>query len=203
MIVGCQRAKNGLRNAGLRVLVFALLSAPAAVSAADDASATSFIKISGTAFTLDGAPFPVTGVNNHYLTYGSRNEVTRVLDDAVAMGANVVRTFLQPAIGSLDGSIPTIWNWRNKADASDLGVKGTYLLHWDARKGGMAINDGPDGMQKVDFLIAEAGKRHLRLIIAFLDFWDYTGGAQQMRAWYGSQDKSTFFFRDPRTKRDY
>jgi mannan endo-1,4-beta-mannosidase len=203
MIVGCQRAKNGLRNAGLRVLVFAFLSAPAAVSAADDASATSFIKISGTAFTLDGGPFPVTGVNNHYLTYGSRNEVTRVLDDAVAMGANVVRTFLQPAIGSLDGSIPTIWNWRNKADASDLGVKGTYLLHWDARKGGMAVNDGPDGMQKVDFLIAEAGKRHLRLVIAFLDFWDYTGGAQQMRAWHGSQDKSTFFFRDPRTKRDY
>jgi hypothetical protein len=106
------------------VLGFALLSAPAAVCAADDASARSFIKISGTAFTLDGGPFPVTGVNNHYLTYGSRNEVTRVLDDAVAMGANVVRTFLQPAIGSLDGSIPTIWNWRNKADASDLGVLG-------------------------------------------------------------------------------
>jgi mannan endo-1,4-beta-mannosidase len=188
---------------GLGVLGLALLSASASVSAADDPTAASFIKTSGTAFTLDGRPFLVTGVNNHYLTFASRDEVTRVLDDAAAMGANVVRIFLQPAIGSLDGSMPTIWNWRNNADASDLGVKGTYLLHWDPRKNGMAVNDGPDGMQKVDFLIGEAGKRRLRLVIAFLDFWDYTGGAQQMRAWYGSLDKSTFFFRDPRTKRDY
>jgi mannan endo-1,4-beta-mannosidase len=67
----------------------------------------------------------------------------------------------------------------------------------------MAVNDGPDGMGKVDFLVAEAAKRNLKLIIAFLDFWAYTGGAQQMRAWYGSQDKSGFFFEDPRTKRDY
>ena len=67
----------------------------------------------------------------------------------------------------------------------------------------MAINEGPNGMAKVDFLIAEAGKRRLRLVIAFQDFWAYTGGAQQMRAWYGSRDKSGFFFDDPRTKRDY
>lgn len=45
----------------------------------------------------------MAGVNNHYLTFGSSAEVTRVLDDATAMGANVVRTFLQPVIGSLDG----------------------------------------------------------------------------------------------------
>jgi mannan endo-1,4-beta-mannosidase len=95
MIVGWQRAKNGLPNAGLRALVFALLSAPAAVSAADTSSATSFIKTSGTDFTVDGRPFFVTGVNNHYLTFGSQDEVTRVLDDAMAMGANVVRTFLR------------------------------------------------------------------------------------------------------------
>jgi mannan endo-1,4-beta-mannosidase len=187
----------------LGVLGFTLLYAPAGVRAAEDPPARFFIKTSRTAFTLDGKPFLVTGVNNHYLTFGSPDEVTRVLDDAVAMGANVIRTFLQPVIGSLDGSIPTIWNWRKQADAYDLGVRGTYLLHWDPRKNGMAVNDGPDGMQKVDFLIAEAGKRRLRLVIVFLDFWDYTGGAQQMRAWYESQDKSTFFFSDPRTKRDY
>lgn len=203
MIVGWQRTKFRLRNAGLQVLVFALLSALAAVSAAEDSPATSFIETSGTDFTLDGRPFFVTGVNNHYLTFGSQAEVTRVLDDAKAIGANIVRTFLQPVIGSLDGSVATIWNWRIVADASDLAVKDTYLLHWDPRKNAMAVNDGASGMQKVDFLIAEAGKRRLRLIIAFLDFWAYTGGAQQMRAWYGSRDQSRFFFYDPRTKRDY
>ncbi|MEH2562040.1 mannan endo-1,4-beta-mannosidase [Bradyrhizobium sp. AZCC 2289] len=203
MIVGWQRARNGLRNTGLRMLVFALLSAQAAVSATDKPSVTSFIKTSGTQFTLDDRPFFVIGVNNHYLTFGSKDEVIRVLDDATAVGANVIRTFLQPVIGSLDGSVATIWDWRAKRDASDLGVKDTYLLYWDPRAGRMAINDGANGMQKVDFLIAEAGKRRLKLIIAFLDFWSYTGGAQQMRAWYGSPDKSGFFFQDPRTKQDY
>jgi len=203
MIVGWQGAKYGLRNAGLSVLVFALLSVPAAVGTADNLSPASFIKTSGTEFTVDGRPFFVTGVNNHYVTFGSQDEVIRVLDDAVAMGANVVRIFLQPVIGSLDGSTATIWNWRLEADASDLAVRGMYLLSWDPRENRMAINDGANGMQKIDFLIAETGKRRLRLIIAFLDFWAYTGGAQQMRAWYGSQDESRFFFDDPRTKRDY
>jgi mannan endo-1,4-beta-mannosidase len=83
-------------------------------------------------------------------------------------------------IGSRDGTVPTIWDWRNStADASNHGA---VLLYWDTEKNAVAVNDGPKGMQKIDFLIAEAGKRHLRLIIAFLDFWDYTGGAQQMRA---------------------
>ncbi|MER8779067.1 cellulase family glycosylhydrolase [Mesorhizobium sp. M0189] len=203
MIVEWQRAKYELRKAWLCALVFAFVSVPAVASAADDPPATSFIKTSGTNFTLDGRPFFVTGVNNHYLTYGSQDEVTRVLDDAVAMGANVVRTFLQPVIGSLDGSKPTIWDWRLEGEASNLAVKGTYLLHWDPSQNRMTINDGVNGMQKVDFLIAEAGKRRLRLIIAVLDFWAYTGGAQQMRAWYGSRDEATFFFDDPRTKRDY
>jgi mannan endo-1,4-beta-mannosidase len=203
MNVGWQRAKNVLRNTGLQVLVLALLSAPSTVSAADDVSATSFVKTSETGFTVGAKPFFVAGVNNHYLTFGSQDEVIRVLDDAVALGANVVRTFLQPVIGSLDGSVATIWNRRREGDASDLAVNGTYLLYWDPRASRMAVNDGANGMQKVDFLIAEARKRHLRLIVVFLDFWAYTGGAQQMRAWYGSWDKSGFFFRDSRTKRDY
>ncbi|MDB5500847.1 MAG: glycoside hydrolase family 5 [Tardiphaga sp.] len=191
-----------LRQFGLRgVLVSALLSAWMPAASAD--GATAFVRASGTGFAVDGKPFYVTGVNNHYLTFGSQNEITRVLDDAVAMGANVVRIILQPVIGSFDGSAVTIWNWRGRADASDLGVNGAYLLYWDPQRSAMAVNDGPDGMQKIDFLIAECGKRHLKLIVAFLDFWAYTGGAQQMRAWYGSSDKSGFFFHDPRTRRDY
>jgi hypothetical protein len=70
------------RNPGLWMPVLALLSASLA-SAADPAAA--FVRTSGTGFTLDCRPFFVTGVNNHYLPYGSHDEVTRVLDDAVAM----------------------------------------------------------------------------------------------------------------------
>ncbi|TPI63656.1 hypothetical protein FJ417_05040 [Mesorhizobium sp. B3-1-7] len=47
---------------------------------------------SGTNFTLDGKPFFVTGVNNHYLTYGSQDEVTRVLA-SVVLCADHTRSF--------------------------------------------------------------------------------------------------------------
>ena len=177
----------------------------------------SFVKATGTSFTIDGKPFFITGVNNHYLPYGTDTEVTEVLDDAVALGANVVRTFLQPVMGSLGGHPPTIWKpFRISGNSSaDLNAHGNYLLYWDDKTNKMAINDGANGIQKIDTLIAEAKKRHLTLIIAFLDFWDYMGGIQQMAAWYGVSNENHsvvaqqhmnddhFFFSDPRTIWDY
>ncbi len=172
--------------------------------AAMPAIADPFIRTSGDQFVLNGTPFRVAGVNNHYLPWGSQQEVTRVLDAAVAMHANVVRTFLGTVIGAPDNSVPTIWDFHNdQADSNDLNVHGTYLLYWDPATRSMAINAGANGMEKIDFLIAEAAKRHLRLILAFTDNWPFTGGAQQMRAWYGSSDQNSFFFTDPRTNHDY
>jgi mannan endo-1,4-beta-mannosidase len=195
------------RRARAMILASAILLLGASVQLGfaenEQMSTDGFVRSAGTGFVMDGRPFFVAGVNNHYLTFGSNEEVLRVLDDAAGLGANVVRTFIQPVIGALDGSVPTIWNWKQKADASDLGVNGTYMLYWNSSKGRMGVNDGPDGLQKVDFLIAEARKRNLKLIVAFLDFWNYTGGAQQMRAWYGSRNEETFFFADPRTKQDF
>ena len=174
-----------------------------AIFGSKPAVASAFVQAEGTQFILDGTPFYVTGVNNHYLPWGSNAEITRVLDDAVAMGSNVVRTFLSAVIGSLDGTtVPTIWNFHNdQANSNDLNVHGSYLLYWDTSTHSMAIN--AKGMRKIDFLITEAAKRHLRLILTFLDFWAYTGGTQQMRAWYNSKDENSFFFSDERTINDY
>ncbi len=190
----------------LGAAIILALACPGSASAAELAPRgpkDGFVKVEGTHFVLDGKPFFVAGVNNHYLTFGSEPEVLRVLDDAVQLGANVVRTFLQPVIGSPDGSVPTVWDWRRDTETSNLGVHGTYLLYWDSARKRMAINWGESGFRKVDRLVAEAGKRHLRLVIAFADFWAYTGGSQQMSAWYGSGDKNRFFFEDSRTKEDY
>src|ERR1700681_882888 len=100
---------NQMRNCLLAFRIAAtamILTAPAraldAAKQTDHAVAEGFVGRSGTSFVLNGRRFPVVGANNHYLTYGSREEVLRVLDDAVAMGANVVRTFVQPVIGSKD-----------------------------------------------------------------------------------------------------
>jgi mannan endo-1,4-beta-mannosidase len=173
------------------------------------ANADSFVTTRGTQFVLDSQPFYVTGVNNHYLSWGTDVEVARVLDDAVAMGANVVRTFLQPVVGAPDGSgSQTIWH-SLRPMSSDLNTHGRYLLYWDSAKQAMAIH--VQDMAQIDRLIAEAGKRHLKLILAFMDFWAYTGGAYQMSSWYdlpthqGAPYDTTnpAFFTDARVLADY
>jgi len=180
------------------------LSCASLMLAASPAAAESFVRTSGDQFVLNSVPFRVAGVNNHYLSWGSPREVDRVLDAAVAMHADVVRTIIGPVIGAPDNSVPTIWAFDNdQANSNDLNVHGTYVLYWDPTSRGMGINTGANGVQKIDFLVAEASKRHLRLILSFLDNWPYIGGAQQMRAWYGSTDGTGFFFTDPRTQADY
>jgi mannan endo-1,4-beta-mannosidase len=194
------------------IIVAALTSLSiVALFAAKPAVASEFVKTERTQFVLDGKPFYVTGVNNHYLPWGSDAEVTRVLDDAVAMGANVVRTFLDGVIGSPDGAIaPTIWKFRNdEANSSALNIHGHYFLYWDPSAHGMEIN--ASSMRKIDLLIAEAAKRRLRLILTFLDFWSFTGGAYQMSSWYdlpthqGAPWDTTnpAFFTDARVLADY
>ncbi len=163
-----------------------------------------FVHADGSRFVVDGRAFRVAGVNNHYLTWASDAEVQRVLDDAVDMHANVVRIIVGPVIGSPDGSISTVFDWKaTDKDSSNLGVHGRYMLSWDPSLGAMAINGGPDGLRRLDFVLAESRRRGLKLIVALLDFWAYTGGAQQIAAWYGLSDKYTSFARDMRTRTDY
>jgi mannan endo-1,4-beta-mannosidase len=170
---------------------------------ATQAGPTRFVSRRDDTFSLDGREFRVAGVNIHYLPWGSQQEVTRVLDDAVAMKANVVRTFVAPIIGSLDGSLPTIWNWASEADSSNLGVKGTYMAFWNPGTQSMEINRGENGLKKIDFILAEASKRNLRVILAFLDYWAYTGGAPQMSAWHNGAGNREFFATSQTTREDY
>jgi mannan endo-1,4-beta-mannosidase len=198
-----------LRGAAWSVLALGtqLISAvPGPVSANEVDTAArddNFVTRRGTEFYLHGEPFRVAGVNNHYLPWGSKQEVIRVLDDAVAMKANVVRTFIAPVIGSPDGAVRTIWNWKSNADSSNLGVNGAYMASWNPATQSILVNDGPEGLQRVDFVLQEASKRKLHLIIAFLDFWSYTGGAPQMNSWHGGPNDDHFFASDAGTQADY
>jgi mannan endo-1,4-beta-mannosidase len=187
--------------------LFAVLSVghdvAAAKAKAPDKGSRGFVTRSGHEFVLNGKTFRVAGVNNHYLTYGSRVEVTRVLDDAVAMNANVVRIFVSPIIGSTDGSVANVFNWNSKADSSNLGVNGVYMASFNAKSKEMEINEGANGLQRLDFVVNEASKRKLRLIVAFVDYWAYTGGSRQIGAWYGNKGDDLFFAEDARARADY
>ncbi len=179
-----------------------------------------FVGRSGTLFTLHGEPFYVAGSHTHYLAWGTPAEVDGALHDAKALNLNVVRFFITSFIGSLDKTTkPTIWAWPGAPDSANMDTKGVYTVFWDTKTNGIAFNDGPDGFQKIDYAIKKAGELGIRLNLAFMDFWQYAGGSQQMRAWYGSvgnlgrtgaeqslsgpDERYDFFFRDARTKADY
>jgi mannan endo-1,4-beta-mannosidase len=147
----CRSGSAPLRRVPL-IAAFTLMAIGALAFAqhTDAQQASGFVQSRGGKFVLDGAEFRVAGVNNHYLTYGTPKEVLAVLDDAVAMKANVVRTIVTPIIGSLDGRVPTIWNWQSRLDSSNLGVHSVYMVYWDPSSGSMATNEGPDGLERLD-----------------------------------------------------
>ena len=171
-----------------------------------------FVAASGTRFVLDGRPFPVAGANVHYLGWGSRAEVDDVLAAARRMGCNVVRSIMGCVIGSPDGAARrTLWDWRSTEDSSNLGVHGVHLMYWDAGRSTWAWNDsGVDGLGRWDYVIHRAGQLRLRLNISLMDFWQWTGGAQQIVAWFvpgydpeTDPRRSTLFFASEATKEIY
>lgn len=183
-------------------------SAPADTSptAKTPSKSSPFVEVGGTQFRLHGRDFYVAGVNNHYLSWSSDAETIRLLDDAVAMGANVIRTFLGTAIG--DARSPqtsTVWNFQATGDTSSLNVHGHYLLSFE--NGAEQVNEGATGLGRIDFLLVEAAKRNLKIILIILDFWKYGGGVPQMVAWRTGHvpidSTNAIFFTDPDSRYDY
>ena len=138
------------------------------------------------------------------------------------MGFNVVRFFITSFRGSPDGvTQPTIWGWPFAPDSANMAMNGVYTCYWDPQRDAIGFNDNQYGFGRVDYVIQKAGELGLRLDVAFMDFWQYAGGSQQIRAWYGNhgdlgptgieppvnggdpRDRYSFFFRDERCRADY
>lgn len=145
-------------------------------------------------FVHEGAPYCFAGTNNYYLIYKSPAAVVDVLDAAVDMGLPVIRTWAFLDRGSLDGRVPNV---------RDPGHKdGVYFQYWDPGSGKPAYNDGPDGLERLDFVIHEARKRGLKVMLVLTNSWRDFGGMDQYLVWYGL-NRHHLFFTDPRVKQAY
>ncbi|MDL9978709.1 cellulase family glycosylhydrolase [Microbacterium sp. ASV49] len=149
------------------------VSAPAqAAQSPRPAPAASFVKAQGSHLTLDGKPYEFAGTNNYYLGYKSSTMVDNVLDDAKAAGLNTIRTWGFQDFQNPDGT--------NSVQGSFEGV---WYQAWDSAAGKPVVNGSADGLQKLDFAIAEAGKRGIRLVIPFTNNWNNFGGMDQYVQW--------------------
>lgn len=154
----------------------AVLFAVAAIggsATANGSQGSDFVKRSGADLRLHGRLFRFAGTNNYYLMYKSRFMVDDVLERAADSGFAVVRTWGFLDIGNQDGSNSI----RGKAD-------GVYFHYWDPAAGAPAFNDGPDGLQHLDYVIAKAGELGLKLVIPLVNNWDDFGGMDQYKPRY-------------------
>jgi mannan endo-1,4-beta-mannosidase len=180
------------RVCSLLALAAALLvvAAIGGSATASGSQGTDFVKRSGPDLRLHGKLFRFAGTNNYYLMYKSRFMVDDVLERAADAGFTVVRTWGFLDIGNQDGSNSI----RGKSD-------GVYFHYWDQAAGAPAFNDGPDGLQHLDYVIARAGELGLKLVIPLVNNWDDFGGMDQYVRWRATVAGGTWyhdsFYTDP------
>ena len=143
-----------------------------------------FVQARSTQFTLSDQPFYVAGTNNYYLPYKSNLMVNAVLDAAQGLGLKVIRTWGFLDIGSLDGSVLSI-----KPPGPKEGV---YFHYWDPQTAQPAFNDGPAGLEHLDYVVYAAAQRGLRLILPLVNNWQDFGGMDQYVTWYGLNSHQDF-----------
>uniref|UniRef100_A0ACD5ZJL4 Uncharacterized protein n=1 Tax=Avena sativa TaxID=4498 RepID=A0ACD5ZJL4_AVESA len=147
------------------VLIASCLAVLAAVAAADDVyarKAGGFARVSGTRFMVGGRPFYSDGFNAHWLMYmasnpADRSKVLDTLGQASRLRARLVRT----------------WAFSDGGNSRPLQISpGVY-------------NEAT--FKGLDFVIAEAKKRGLYLILSLVNNWEAYGGKKQYVQWARNQ----------------
>lgn len=171
-----------VRLIGVLVALTGLLgglgAVPAQAAAAD--TGAGFVTRNGPNLTLDGKRFRFGGTNNYYLMYKSRLMVDDVFADASAAGFTVLRTWGFLDIGNADGS-------NSVAGPAD----GVYFQYWDGAK--PAYNDGPDGLERLDYVLKAARDAGIKLVIPLTNNWRDFGGIDQYVRWRGGQYHDDFY----------
>jgi mannan endo-1,4-beta-mannosidase len=146
-------------------------------------------------FELEGQPFCFGGSNNYYPIFKPRPVVDDLFHAAKKLNMRVLRVWGMMDRGSLDGSVPD-------SDPDGGEKDGVYFQYWDPQKKAPAYNDGPNGLQRLDYVLAKAAEHDIKLIIVLLNNWRAFGGIDQYLMWYG-RDQHHEFFTQPELKQAY
>jgi mannan endo-1,4-beta-mannosidase len=143
-------------------------------------------EIAGSAtFELEGRPFCFAGANNYYPIYKSQAAIDDLFAAAAGVGLRVMRVWAMLDRGSLDGSVPNVDGTGHK--------QGVYFQYWDPEQQRPAYHDGPDGLGRLDRVLASAAKHDIKLILVLTNNWREFGGMDQYLVWYGRQQHHEFF----------
>lgn len=149
-------------------------------------------------FEHRGKPYCFAGANNYYLAYMPRPMVDDVFASAKAMGLGVMRMWGFIDIGSRDGSVDSV-----DPNLDPDGTKnGAYFQYWDSKLGRPAYNDGKTGLERLDYALARAAERELKVILVLTNNWRDFGGMDQYLRWFG-RSKHHEFYTAPEVRQAY
>jgi mannan endo-1,4-beta-mannosidase len=140
-----------------------------------------FVNTDKTLLVLNGSPFPVVGVNCYFLGWcgDTAREVT--LQAIMATGVNVIRSMA----------------FLNSVERPASGPTFQY-----SSNGSIVVNEGPDGLGRLDSLVHSAEQYGYRLILPLVNYWDDLGGMRTYLEWlFPGQNLATEeFYRRPEAR---
>ncbi|GAB1207351.1 hypothetical protein APSETT445_006066 [Aspergillus pseudonomiae] len=155
-------------------LAFALPQASSStVSPSPSPSATpgSFVTTSGLNFVIDGKTGYFAGSNSYWIGFQKNNDdVDLVFSHLQESGLKILR----------------VWGFN---DVNEKPTDGSVYYHLLA-DGTATVNEGEDGLQRLDYVVSSAEKHGIKLIINFVNFWDDYGGINAyVKAFGGSKEE--------------
>ncbi|KAE8693266.1 Mannan endo-1,4-beta-mannosidase 7 [Hibiscus syriacus] len=159
-----------------------------------EAAVDGFIRTRGVHFLLDGNPYYANGFNAYWLMYvasdpSQRPKVSAAFRDATTHGHTVARTWafsdggyrpLQYAPGSYNEQMFKVSFYADSFFYSLLCISLMYWYDLDLLRFGLFLKG-------LDFVIAEARKYRIKLILSLANNYDSFGGKKQYVNWARSQ----------------
>ncbi|TFK41081.1 glycoside hydrolase [Crucibulum laeve] len=151
-----------------------------------------FVTPKGASFQLNGKPFAFVGANSYarWLPLLQRqDDIEATFKEMQGAGIKVLRTW---GFNAINGS--------ELADAKKSGL--TYYQVWNSTE--WVLNDGAQGLQRLDNIIETAGKYGIKVILAFTNNWVGYGGSELYINWIAGAGKThDVFYSDPRIVASY
>jgi mannan endo-1,4-beta-mannosidase len=124
-------------------------------------------------FTIDGQADYFAGTNSYWVGYLTDNaDVDLVLDHLHESGLRILR----------------VWGFSDVNSKPTDGKVYFQLL----QNGNATINTGSDGLQRLDYVVAAAEKRDIKLIINFVNNWSDYGGIDAYTTAFGGSSTSWY-----------
>jgi mannan endo-1,4-beta-mannosidase len=160
---------------------------PSAAPAESDTPArpgadSDFVYAEGTQLMLHGEPFYYAGSNAYTLMLEAPAGVDMHMKTAVEMDMKVLRAWAFYDYGTPDGKLVVEGNQRN-----------IYFQYWDEELGRPVVNEGENGLQRLDYVLYSAAQHDIKLVLPLVNNWTAFGGVDQYVRWAGGIWHDDFF----------